>query len=486
MADESPLINRTLFKYIRNGCIECQQITKLLVQQTPKSPKSNLDRFLSQIDIYYDSLSGKFHFSREICRNPPPQELKKQQIYLDSWDTLNLEKSNSPVWDIHITKPKRTSKLESSFNPEPLFSNQKKQDLNFFSSIWEQITIFTTNLFKREKVCLQCSKHGNYVFPFTSKASMLKKFLQLVHGPSTERNFRENVCKIPTDSRRKMKIKNKKGRDTRKYHFKTNKFSKSTPRNVSFMKLSFDEQPTTVIPNNNNSNNTAHNISNNSIKLPDVLSITSKDSKMNISSEKWWIFFALATKGSCKPKINTLLLDIEKVPSKNITTTVLRIVPPSSPQRNNYTNPKNNWWVLMPLYAKLKSYNTSNLRRVVFKESRPYLKASYYNGSSATSRNFTLSDEEVYRSGNNSSMMTSQSSKLPETVESPTVLATGRDSFHLNKNKASLHHPYNSIQAPSANRLKARLLIDDWNHRYYGGIVKIHIFLMNQITVDSC
>ena len=197
------LKNRTLFKYTRDGCIECQQKTKLFVQQRPRSPKSNFGRFLDQLDIYHDSVSGRFLSSRQICRNPI-HKVKRQELSFDPENPLNTENGNSPVWDLQITKPVTDQKPLVSITPKVKFSesyskpNDSQEDVNFLSAALRHIITFTSKLFAKEEVCLQCNKHRKYVFPLSSKASLLKDFLQLVHGSSTERNLRENICKIPT------------------------------------------------------------------------------------------------------------------------------------------------------------------------------------------------------------------------------------------------------------------------------------------------
>ena len=471
MADK-PLKNRTLHKYVRDGCIQCQQITKLLVQHTPRYQKSNFENFLGQLGIYHDAQSGKLYSSKQICRNPF-QVLKNQGIYLDPWNPLNSEKGNSPVWDILIIKPNQTSSnlqsvaTDSESNPKsvltdskatlisplkptaPLHSQRKQHESSFFSSVLEQITTFTTNLFKRETVCLQCGKHGKYMIPFSSKASMLKKFLQLVHGSSTERNLRENVCKIPIHSRRKInKVKGKS-------KVETNTFKQTLQNVSSSAKQSFDDQPSapvfTDISNNSN---------NKTIKLANLV-FNSNNSQ---SIEKWWIFFVLACKGSSKhsTKVPVVLKDI----TKNNTMKGLKILPLTS--KSNNTSKSRNLWLLMPLYARLNSPNKRLDLRIV------------NNLTSQTK----ISTKEI--------PILSEIVETPEVIETQTPPEAERtetdtpaiieDSSLYNDNNNQFNvssiNTSGEVQAPlsvdTANLWRARLLVHNWNHhRYYGGIYDI-------------
>ena len=399
---------------------------------------------MGQLHIYHDAQSGKFFSSKQICRNPF-HAVKKQKIYLDPWNPLNLEKGNSPVWDILISNtPNQISGYQESIannsGPNPVsgftdseftpippptvttatssFPSQRKQESRFFSTVLEQITTFTTNLFKRETVCLQCGKHGKYVFPFTSKTSMLKKFLQLVHGSSTERNLRENICKIPTDSRRKRKVKSK-----RKNIIQLNTFKKPTVRNVSSStKLSFDDQPDAILTNLTRSDN------NSTIKLPNIIYISNDSSHVNVTIEKWWTFFVLASKGSSKSRVNKpLLRSYIKVKT---------ILSPSF--KKNSTN--KNLWLMMPLYAKLNS----NLR---------------------TSQPLNISKKEILKSS--------------EIAESTSTLPKAEDTSSYNNSNLSnvayidisSSNIQASLSAETTNLLRARLLVENWNHRYYGGIL---------------
>ena len=177
--------NRTVYKYIRDGCIQCRQINKVVVEQQTNGLKTfALDHFLLQLNLYHDHSTGKFVSLRNTCRRLN-QKFTRHKTILPPLHPLNLDKEQSPLWNVKVFNQAKNVQNSQKKEAQP----SKEPQPSFYSPrlLFIKLTNFIKDLFKKEEVCLQCGKHGEFVPPYSTKTSMLKKFMLLVLDlPQTE------------------------------------------------------------------------------------------------------------------------------------------------------------------------------------------------------------------------------------------------------------------------------------------------------------
>ncbi|XP_066913289.1 uncharacterized protein [Clytia hemisphaerica] len=478
--------NRTVYKYIRDGCIQCRQINRVVVEQQTNGLRSfRLDHFLKQLHLYHDHSTGKFFSLRNTCRKLN-QKFTRHKTVLPPLHPLSVDKEQSPLWDVKILNQVKNEKV----------TREKDRQPSFYSPhlLFLKLTNFVKDLFKREAVCLQCGKHGKFVPPYTTKTSMLKKFMQLVFGPSTKRNIRENICAVPVFRIGKTRLQNRPLAPVEHEIFqKSPIFINKSVDKLSVTNLSLD----VTVPVLTNTTSAAHRKS---------VTLT-QTSLLRKIIKNWWKLFSLFGKGQCFVRRDNLPKESGWWSSFNLFGQDVRIKDslPQNSHDKNITVKKvqyNNWWALVSLLSKGVSPSVIKdvespiepveevpavkivVEKTIKNETEPASletneteqnteKPVQDNTIEEESRNLDESNQTSELFGEDLEAFEDEKEEdfLTDSTHEQPLLVTPPEETQTNNNKSTstsidiVYHTLHTIP------LKPKMFILKWQKRYYGGEV---------------